>query len=131
MSDLFERVKNLGFPAGKYAIFGSGPMVVRGLREGRDIDIIVTEEVFNDYKTKPGWEVKKFEDGSEYLENGNVELCDEWGPGEWDVNKLIQEAEIIGGLPFVRLEEVLKWKEINGRPKDLEDVKLIKGYLSE
>lgn len=130
MNDLLPRVKNLKLPVGKYAIFGSGPMVVRGLREGKDVDIIVPKEVFEEYKTKPGWQVKKFEDGSEYLENDGIELCDDWGPGEWDTNKLIQEAEIIDGLPFVRLEEVLKWKEINARPKDIEDVKLIKGYLT-
>lgn len=130
MNDLFTKVKNLGLPAGKYAIFGSGPMVVRGLREGKDVDIIVPKEVFKEYETKPGWQVKKFDDNTNYLDNDGIELWDEWGPGEWDINKLIQEAEIIDGLPFVRLEEVLKWKETNARPKDLEDIKLIKTYLA-
>lgn len=130
MNDLFTKVKNLELPVGKYAIFGSGPMVVRGLREGKDVDIIVTEDVFEDYKTRPGWQVKKFDYDTDYLDNGGVELWDEWGPGDWDINKLIRKAEIVDGLPFVELEEVLKWKEINGRQKDLEDVKLIKDYLT-
>jgi len=130
MRDLFAKVKNLKLPAGKYAIFGSGPMAVRGLREGKDVDIIVSDDVFNAYKNRPDWEVKRFDDDTDYLNNNGIELWNEWGPGEWDINKLIQEAEIIGELPFVKLEEVLKWKEINGRPKDLEDIKLIKKYLA-
>lgn len=130
MNDLFTRVKDLNLPAGKYAIFGSGPIAVRGMRECKDVDIIVTKDIFGDYKTKSGWRVRKFNDNTYYLDNSGIELWDEWGPGEWDINKLINEAEIIDGLPFVRLEEVLKWKEINARPKDLEDVKLIKDYLT-
>jgi len=130
MNELFIKVKNLKFPAGKYAIFGSGPIAIRGLRKCKDIDIIVTEDVFNDYKKRSEWKLKKFDDNADYLDKDGVELWKEWGPGEWDVNKLIKEAEIIDGLPFVILEETLRWKQINGRPKDLEDIELIKEYLA-
>lgn len=130
MNDLFLKVKNLKLPAGKYAIFGSGPIAIRGLRECKDVDIIVTRDVFIDCKTKPDWQVKKLDENTEYLDNDGIELWDRWGPGEWDVNKLIQEAEIIDGLPFVKLDEVLRWKEMNGRSKDLKDVKIIKKYLA-
>ena len=130
MNDLFLKVKNLKLPAGKYAIFGSGPIAIRGLRECKDVDIIVTRDVFIDCKTKPDWQVKKLDENTEYLDNDGIELWDRWGPGEWDINKLIQEAETIEDLPFVRLEQVLKWKEKNGRSKDLEDAKLIKTYLT-
>ena len=54
---------------------------------------------------------------------------DKWGSGEWSVQELIRGAEIIDGLPFVRIEEVLKWKRLNGREKDLKDAELIGRYL--
>jgi len=36
------------------------------------------------------------------------------------VNKLIDEAEEIDGIRFVRLEEFLRWKNLMGREKDFE-----------
>ena len=44
-----------------------------------------------------------------------------WNYGSYqpDVQKLIAEAEMIEGVPFVQLEEVRKWKEAFGREKDL------------
>lgn len=126
--DLFNKVKEIGLPLGKYAIFGSGPMGIRGLRECRDLDIIVTEDIYNIYKNNSDWELKKC-DKSEYLEKDNIELWKNWSPSDWNINQLIKNAEIIDSLPFVRLEEVLRWKKILGRKKDLEDIKIIERYL--
>ena len=128
-----EKILKLNLPKGGYAIFGSGPMAIRGLRPSRDIDIIVTNDVFEKYKKGEEWKLVKFErDGRkiEMLEKDDFELYPTWGPGDWDIEKLVEEAEIIDGLPFVRLEAVLKWKKISARKKDREDVKLIKEYLS-
>ena len=38
---------------------------------------------------------------------------------------MIDTAEIIDGLPFVRLEHVIAYKQIAGRPKDLQHLALI------
>jgi len=38
---LFDRVKRLNLPVGDFAIFGSGPLIVRGIIPGsNDLDII-------------------------------------------------------------------------------------------
>ena len=124
-------MKNIGLPAGSYAIFGSGPMAVRGLRDCHDIDLIVTEEVFNEYKNESGWELKDVENGDEVLANDGVEIFNDWGPGEWNVKQLIEDSEIIEGLPFVRLIEVLKWKKLLKREKDLKDIEMIEKYFKE
>jgi len=73
-----EELKKLNFPPGQYAIYGSGPLAVRGLRKNGDID------------------------------------------------RAIDEAEIIGGFPFVSLKCVLEYKGKMGRDKDREDVILLK-----
>ena len=131
-SQLLEEFKSLNLPKNQYAIFGSGPLGVRGLRECHDIDTIVTKQLFNDKKYGGEW---KFYDGSrngrqfQYLRRGNIELWKDWGPGEWDILNLIQQAEEIQGIKFVRLEEVLKWKQTNVREKDIVDIELIKEYL--
>ncbi|MDP2856193.1 MAG: hypothetical protein Q8N90_03725 [bacterium] len=52
-----------------------------------------------------------------------------WKPGQWDIKQLIREAEIIDGLPFVKLKYVLKWKKLSGREKDLKDIETIERFL--
>lgn len=129
---LFDEVRALKLPQGQFALFGSAPIGVRGLKMCNDIDVIVNSAFFESCKKSGAWTIKIFEkDGSEYLSRGNVELWDEWGPGNWDIDTLIAAAEIIDGLPFVTLENVVRWKTINGREKDLKDIALIADFLSE
>ncbi len=54
----------------------------------------------------------------------------DWGAG-WDTPVLIENAEIIDGLAFVRLEEVLKWKKSRNKEKDQKDIELIENYLKQ
>ena len=115
---LFEKVKKLKLPSGEYALFGSAPLGVRGLRECRDVDIIVSEDLWDEYKNK-------------FNNDGDIELWKDWAPGQWNIAKLIKEAEIIDDLPFVKLEQVIEWKKLNGREKDLRDVEVAEKYLRD
>ncbi len=126
--DLFQKVKELKLPTGKYVLFGSAPLAIRGLRDCHDIDILVTEDLWNAYKEK-NWEIKTTSLGSPFLCKDGVEMGKDWKPGQWDVAQLIGEAEIIDGLPFVKLGDVLEWKKMMGREKDLEDIKIIEKFL--
>lgn len=130
-TELFKRVKELNLPIGKYALFGSAPLGIRNLKDCHDVDIIVTEELWNEYKNKYGWELKempnKFKDV--YLYNSDIELWKKWRAGNWNIENLIRDAEIIDGLSFVKLEEMIKWKKMNGREKDLKDVEVAENYI--
>lgn len=126
---MLEKVKKLNLPSGQYALFGSSPMAVRGLRESWDIDIIVTPEVFESCRKEAKWQLARLADGNEYLIDDDIEIFKNWAPGEWVVKELIDSAEIIGGLPFVSLENVIKWKKIYGRKKDLKDLDAIEKFL--
>jgi hypothetical protein len=46
-----------------------------------------------------------------------------------DINMLIKNAEIINGLAFTRLTDVIDFKRALGRPKDLVDIDLIRKRL--
>ncbi len=126
--NLFQIVKELKLPMGKYALFGSAPLGIRGLKDCRDIDIIVTEDLWDEYKQK-NWKLRTRPHGSHYLWNKKIELWKDWQPGQWYIKQLIKEAEIINDLPFVRLERVLEYKKLLGRKKDLADIKIIKKFL--
>lgn len=129
---LLNDVKKLSLPKGEYALFGSSPIIVRGIRAAsHDIDILVTEELWNQYRVNPAWEVRTLDNGDEFLEwaSHDIELYKKWGPGEWNVQEILASAEEIGGVMYVPLETVLQWKKHSARPKDLADVELIEGYL--
>ena len=130
--ELFQRVKDLNLPEGEYAIFGSGPMGIRNLREMHDIDIIVSDKLFDEYAKKDGWEVKEIYGYRDWLKNDDleIEMGRDWHEG-WDVEKMIKEADIIDGLPFVELKYLVEWKKFFGREKDLKDVELIEQFLKD
>lgn len=128
---IFEQVKKLNLPKGKYVIFGSAPMGIRGIRDCHDLDIVVLEEVLEEIKKKPDWKVKNFENGRQIFVFGDIELWKDWWPGQWDTEDLIKRADIIDDLPFATLEDVLRWKKIFGRKKDWQDIQLIKKYLKK
>ena len=67
--------------------------------------------------------------GMPVIELGNMEIFNTWTPWFDDVEPLIDDAEIIEGYPFVKLEKVIEWKTSFGREKDLKDLKLIEEYL--
>jgi hypothetical protein len=131
---LFDKVKQLNLPKGKYAIFGSGPICTRGLRSCKDIDIIATKDLFDKLrKDSENWTMYKSDLGSDFIVNKseNIEIGSEWKPGKWDIPNLIKTADIIHDLPFVKLDYVLKWKKILKREKDLDDIKIISDYLTK
>lgn len=129
-STLFDDFKALNFPAGEYVLFGSAPMCVRGLKDCKhDLDVLVTEKLWNDC-IKNGWELRKaLNTGSHFLYKNGIELWREWKPGDWDVKQLIVEAESIDGMYFVKLETVLQWKKIANREKDQDHIKIIEKFL--
>ena len=126
LTDLFGLLRSLDLPLGDYAVFGSGPLIIRGIIEGtNDLDIITRG---------PTWQhvlatghVDEFEGGNlrvDFFDNRITFGCT-WKYGEFDLDQLIDTAEIIEDLPFVRLEHVIAYKQAAGRPKDLAHLALL------
>lgn len=118
-----DSLKKLNLPKDKFAIFGSGPLAVREIRDTRDLDIIVKPELWNDLAKK--YTLKKHN----LIVIGNIEIYRDWLPWFDDANMLIDDADIIGGFRFVKLKYLLEWKKAMNREKDRNDIKLIEQYL--
>lgn len=129
---LFEELKKLALPQGEYAIFGSGPLWVRGIREGNDLDIIALGTAW-EWAVAHGRVGIKEESQLEYVQfaDGKIEVYCDWYPGEWHVDELIETAETVDGVPFVQLRQVIDWKKKMGREKDQKDLILIEAYLAK
>ncbi len=130
-NEILEIVRVLNLPLGEYALFGSVPLAAHGIRDCRDIDVVVLPELYDRLKTQSGWKEKALQDGTNILVKGNIELYVDWWCGQYrpDIKKLVEEAEMIDGVPVVLLDEVLVWKRSSHKEKDLKDVKLIEEYL--
>lgn len=119
---------------GTYAVCGSGPLHVRGMREAHDVDLIVSQEVYESYKAA-GWKETLYPGDPgrpRALSFGDFDMGTTWSVGSYNPNpqKLIDDADDIDGVAFVKLSEVLEWKTAAKRPKDLADISLIIDYVS-
>ncbi len=129
----YKFLLKLELPRNDFAIFGSGPMIERGLKPLiNDLDIIARGKAW-EIATKFGEVMETpFKRGKMVsLLNGKVEIFNDWVSEKYDVNALIDNAEMLNGVRFVKLEEVLHYKEELGRPKDIEDIRSIIDYEIE
>ncbi len=134
MHTLLEAVQNLGLPGHDYAIFGSGPLLVRGIIEDtNDIDIVCRGDAWRQAR-----ELGEIVYLDEYdvevvsIDNQRITIGTSWGIGEFDIDGLIDTAEEIDGLPFVKLRHVIEYKMLANRPKDIVHLERLKsgGYLT-
>lgn len=115
----------------QFVIFGSSPLLVHGLRATvHDLDVVARGEVMawvrqtgtpdvGTYSGDPVW----------HLCRGRLQFSAGWITSLWSPDDLIDSAEIIGGLRFARLRDVLQYKMELRRPKDLVDIARIQAYL--
>lgn len=131
-TQLLAAVRGLDLPLGQYAVFGSGPIVVRGLREGADIDLVVTPELYARLRETPEWTARPRDDGGETLARDDFDVMErlEFPGYAGDVPAMIADAEPIEGVPFVRLPELRRFKAALNRPKDHVDLELIDAALA-
>ena len=52
-----ERVKDLGLPLGQLIVIGSGLLDQLGIRAASDIDLVVSNELFNALKNDNAWKI--------------------------------------------------------------------------
>jgi hypothetical protein len=136
-TDIINKVKSLNLPVGQYMLIGGSNLAVRGFRDTRDLDILVTPDLFNtlmsdgfvlDPEYEQKWNRKRLiKDDTEiygdlYLEKQNY---------FFDVAQIISEADIVEGIPVQSLQNILVCKADSAREKDLRDIELIKEYLKE
>ena len=124
----YNKLKSLNLPKGKYAIFGSGPMAIRGIRVSDDVDIVVKQDLWDELAGKYSDFLHKNPD---CIRIDNLEIFRDWPEIFGRINEIIDGAEIIEELPFVQLKYVVEWKSKFGREKDKRDVELIKKYIEK
>lgn len=130
--DIVSQVKELNLPLGQYLVVGSGVMSAHGIRAHNDIDLLVTEELYQDLK-KQGWEVVQVKPGLEVVRKDICEASPQMvtlSNYQPNMQDLIARADIINGVAFSSVQDLVDFKTALGREKDLRDIDLIKNYLT-
>ncbi|HYN97195.1 MAG TPA: hypothetical protein VES42_25430 [Pilimelia sp.] len=122
---------SLGLPTEDYAVFGSGPLLAHGLRSDvRDLDVLARGRAWERALRYGTPRIPPSGNGRMVvLFDGRIEIFDEWVSADWNVDELIDSADIVDGIRFIPLATVLRWKKSVSRAKDRQDVTAIEQSL--
>jgi len=127
LTTAFDLLKSLDLPDADYAVFGSGPLLVRGIIEdAHDIDVIARGKAWTraleqgelTYLPEEDITIVGFFDG-------DLSVGTSWAFGDVDIDHLIDTAEEFDGVPFVRIEHVIAYKQVADRDKDHDHLRRI------
>ena len=126
---IIERIRALNLPQDEFIVIGSGLLDAWSLRSADDIDLVVTNRLFQHLQ-----ESGKYTTGSRYEESflamDDQEIWLSWGKGN-DFEFLKQDAVTVDGIMFVNPEFLIDHKRERGTAKDLNDIQLLEQYLHE
>ena len=124
---LVKLVSELDLDRRDFVIFGSGPLLAHGLRQRiRDLDVVVRGTVWRRVCQYGMPAVGEINGAPMALFcGGQIQFSQGWVSEDWDTDDLIDRAEIIQGLPFAQLTDVLAYKQKLRRPKDLPDIEAL------
>jgi len=125
---LFKELKKLNLPINQFSVFAGASLAILKIRESGDIDIIVKEELWKKLSKK--YKIQK-RGLSECIDIKDIEIWHDLLPLSKDVDKYINNSNIIDKIPFIKLKYTLQWKIAYNREKDQNDIKLIKDYLKK
>ena len=120
IDELFAYLRTLELPVSDYAVFGSGPLIIRGFIQGtNDLDVVCRGDAWR--KACATGRVsydERYDVSLASHHDGRITFGTTWGIGEFDTDELIDTAELIDGLPFVQLRHVIAYKTIRSSAKD-------------
>lgn len=114
---LLQRLRELPFPEKEYWVVAGGAMVLHGFRrQTRDIDLGCSTRLA-DQLERQGYTVSRCEDGTrKIIFSEHIEIFENWIEGA---------VEMLGGVPVVCVDGLIRMKRKLGREKDLADIALI------
>ena len=122
--ELLNLLKELNFPKDEYYVLSGASLVLRGIRkEANDLDLCISEELFNEIKDKYNLAEGNKNECGFYKINDNLEIV---------VNKKDDfKMEIGKKYNLEDLQTILDFKIKRNKPKDKEDIENIKKYLGK
>ncbi len=122
--NFLNELDEIEIPKDKMILVGSATLSLYGVRENKDLDIIVSPNIFNTLVKD-----ERFKEGTSLagvcMSYKNVDFHDNTFPFKTSVEEELNNALIIDGYYFYSLKRIIEWKQIMIRPKDINDLSLI------
>jgi hypothetical protein len=118
-------------------VISSGILQALGIRNSKDIDVVVSQEMFNYLKKSGNFKVIKSQ-GRETLANNMFEIGTNWPVlgKSYKLEDLIKQSLIIEGVRYITIDFLYEVKKSqaskkNVSKKNIEDIKLIEKYIGK
>jgi hypothetical protein len=128
-----QLLQSLHLTVHDYVILGSAPLYAHGLISDlpNDVDAVARRSAW-EAACRIAQPVRAAKgDSVVRLFDGAVEIFDGWFGMPWNMDEIIETAEIIDGLPFARLSYIAEFKRTLNRPKDHDHIRKIEAYLAQ
>ena len=122
--ELLNLLEELNFPKDEYYVLSGASLVLRGIKdEASDLDLCISEELFNQIKDKFNLTEEKKNECGFYKINDNLEIVVD--------KKEDFKIEIGEKYNLEDLQTILDFKIKRNLPKDKKDIENIKRYLHQ
>lgn len=122
--ELLNLLEELNFPKDEYYVLSGASLVLRGIREeAGDLDLCISEELFNQIKDKYELTDEKKNECGFYKISDNLEVV-----VDQKEKFKMEEGEKYN---LEDLKTILDFKIKRNKPKDQKDIENIKKYLEE
>ena len=125
---VIDKVAALHLPEDHYVVIGSGLLDAWGLREASDVDLVVSDELYDQLSKDERFSAGE-KHGDRFLEWADYEVFDNWG-AEGSFDQLYADSVVIDNVRFVSPSYLIAWKEQRNQEKDRRDIALLKERLS-
>ena len=122
-----DTLKELNIPKEEFVIYGSAPMVLRGLKEkNNDLDVLVKKSEWEKLSIKYPNNIN-----GDYIDINGVSFTHKDMNLLGNIDEVIKKSDVIDGFHILSLAETKKWKEKVGGESHLKDAEVIGSYLSK
>jgi hypothetical protein len=132
---LLQELRSLNPPTDELVVVSSGALAIRGIREAKDLDVIVTVRLWNEItkkhpRTLNDWGIERV------LVDNNIEILNPaqsiFGNSKViPAHEIFDQSDIFNGVRFINLEHLRTIKSKLGRKIDHQDVELINAFLKQ
>ena len=122
-----DTLKELNIPKEDFVIYGSAPMVLRGLKEkNNDLDVLVRSSLWEQLSVKYPNNIN-----GDYIDINGVSFTRTSKNFLGDIDEAIEKSDVIDGYNILSILETKRWKEKVGGERHLSDAKIIDEYLTK
>lgn len=128
-----DRIKSLSLPLDQVVVIGSGLLDQLNLRTARDIDLVVSRQLFESLAGLGEYRLlTKHGELCLVKDLPPLEIWQSWGSGGVaNFDELFRAGQTIDGVRFVSCKVLIEQKRLRGLSKDQDDIALLERYNEE